>query len=136
METLWWVYRHDCGDGSVCNVAWAHTTRTGHTVVSLKTDGKHEEALCAFLWISRGGKAAHQSVAQEKQLTEAGNTRADTQALPTHNLDFGKCKGNTIMKLHGSKDTRLAEHIPWLFASSSNKRDQPPTAGAQADIAT
>jgi hypothetical protein len=120
-KKLRWVWCNDCGGGAICKAGWAHKTRTGHDVVSLKTAKKSDEALREFLWESRGGKAARQELVKQKQVSEAGKARSSSEALQPYKLDFGKHKGRGLAELFNSEDGRRSDYIPWLFASSSKQ---------------
>lgn len=120
-KKLKWVFCRDCGGGSICKSGWAHKTRTGHDVVSLKEAGKCDEALQEFLWVFRGGKPAQEQLVKEKQISEAGQANPSGQAPIAHKLDFGKHRGSGFAELFNSGDDRKSDYIPWLFASQSTQ---------------
>ena len=88
-----WVWCMVCGGGSISKSGWSHKTRTAHACVSLKDVGKVDEAKREFLFIRRGGKAAAQVVAKQKQVSEAGQGHPGLPPPPPEPaLKFGKHK--------------------------------------------
>ena len=125
-----WVFCTVCGGGSIHKSGRRHKRDSGHDVISLKTrerqqPGFMEEALQEFLRITRYGRTGRREVAVEHRRQEEGVVGQDRpEEAQVFRMKFGSYKNKSFAELFGSEETKVEQHILYLFACRSKSGPQ------------